>query len=223
MERHPGEGNDYEQIRMAFTQAGGGPDSPRGMPVTRGSPGPALGIKLTAENGGPQKGNHAMKRLLTGRMAAVLMAGAALLASGATAVPALAATAGTPHVTMATRSVTTIPTVQPDFTCPRPSVCLFPNNDFTGNYPAWDGPAVLATDVWNGQWYSFAQADASNPNPGSLNDNSNSVMWVYAKNINVGFCLTPGRYTLQHTYGYFFIEFGITTCPSNDRPPKPFP
>jgi len=162
-----------------------------------------------------------MKRLLAGRIAAVLMAGAALLAAGGAAVPALAAPAVIPHGTMATRSVTTISSVQPDFTCPRPSVCLFPHNDFTGKYPAWGGPAVLATDVWNGQWYSFSQAGASNPNPGSLNDNSNSVMWVYAKNINVGICLTPGRYTLEHTYGYFYIEFGVTACPAS--PPKPFP
>jgi hypothetical protein len=122
---------------------------------------------------------------------------------------------------MVTRSITALPSVQPDFTCPSATVCLFPNNDFTGSYPDWGGPAELATDVWNGEWYSFAQAGASDPNPGSLNDNSNSVMWVYAKDINAGICLTPGRYILEHTYGYFFIEFGVTTCPAN--PPNPFP
>jgi hypothetical protein len=117
-----------------------------------------------------------MKRLLTGPIAAVLMAAAALLASGGTAASALAATTGTPHGTVAAGSVTAFSSVQLGFTCPDRTVCLFPNNDFTGNYPGWGGPAELATDVWNGQWYSFAQADASNPDPGSLNDNSNSVM-----------------------------------------------
>lgn len=161
-----------------------------------------------------------MKRLLTGRVAAVLVAAAALFASVGTAASSQAAT-NTSHGTMAMRSVTALPSVQPDFTCPGRTVCLFPNNDFTGNYPGWGGPAELATDVWNGQWYSFSQASASNPNPGSLNDNSNSVMWIYAKDLNQAVCLTPGRYVLQHTYGYFFIQFGVTTCAAN--PPGPLP
>ena len=154
-----------------------------------------------------------MKRLLTGRIAAVLVAATALLAMGGTAASAQAATAGTSRGAMVTRSITAPSPVQPDFTCASPTVCLFPNNDFTGNYPAWGGPAELAADVWNGQWYSFSQANASNPNPGSLNDDSNSVMWVYAKDSGARWCLTPGKYVLAHTYGYFFIEFGVTSCP----------
>lgn len=161
-----------------------------------------------------------MNRHLAGRMTAALAAAAALLTSGGIAASAQAAT-GSPHSNMATRPITGRPSADLDFTCPSRTVCLFPNDNYTGNYPGWGGPAELATDVWNGQWYSFAQADASNPNPGSLNDNSNSVIWVYAKDLNLALCLTPGRYSLDHTYGYFFIQFGVTSC--NANPPMPLP
>lgn len=159
-----------------------------------------------------------MRRLLTGRTAAVLMTAAALIASGGIAASAQAAA---PTGTMSARSVIAPESVQPDFTCPGKTVCLFPNDDYTGNYPAWGGPATLATDVWNGRWYHFSDAGASNPNPGSLHDNSGSIIWIYAKDLNRPVCLTPGKYDLNHVYGYFFIRFGVQFC--TVKAPTPLP
>jgi hypothetical protein len=102
----------------------------------------------------------------------------------------------------------------PDFTCPSRSVCLFPNDDWAGNYPG-GAPVVLPTDVYNGAWLTFASVGASNPNPGSLNDNSNSVMWIHAADAGTYKCLTPSKWILFHSWGWFFIQFGVTSCPAH--------
>jgi hypothetical protein len=161
-----------------------------------------------------------MKQLLTRRRAAVLAAGIALLAAGGATASAQAATASVPQHVAVAQSATAPSSPDVDFTCPSATVCLFPNDNYTGNYPGWGGPAELATDVWNGEWYSFADAAASDPNPGSLNDNSNSVMWIYAKDAGVLVCLTPGKYVPDHAYGYFYIQYGVTSC---GTAPEPLP
>jgi hypothetical protein len=164
--------------------------------------------------------NPRMKRLFLGRSAALLMA-AALLTSGGVAASAQAATVSSHDHAIVTRPTTRLsPAI--DFMCPDRTVCLFPNDNYTGNYPAWGGPAELATDVWNGSWYSFSDADASNPNPGSLNDNSGSIIWIYAADSgNPPVCLPPGKYVLDHAFGYFYIEYGVGSCPSSAPGPLP--
>ncbi len=145
----------------------------------------------------PKKGKPRMKQLLTRRRAAVLAAATALLISGGATASAQAATASP---------------AEADFTCPSSTVCLFPNDNYTGNYVTWGSPAELATDGWNGAWWPFSDDYASNPDPGSLNDNSNSIIWVYAKDTNTSRCLTSGRSVLDNLYGYFYIEYGVTSC-----------
>jgi hypothetical protein len=160
-----------------------------------------------------------MKLPFFGRRAAAILAAAALPLA---ATAATAQAASSPHGSATAQAAGVKGGVTPDFTCPDRTVCLFPNNDFTGNYPGWGGPAQLPTDVDNGQWYSFNQVAASNPNPGSLNDNSGSIVWVYAKDANAPACLNPGRWVLSHSFGYFFIRFGIHSC-TGQSVPRPLP
>lgn len=163
-----------------------------------------------------------MRYLFTFRWPAVLMAVSALLASGAATASAQETTTSSPdRPAAATRFVPVNSSPNVDFTCTAATVCLFPNDDYTGNYPAWSGPAELDTRAWSGKWYSFAHVNASNPNPGSLNDNSNSVMWVYAKSQGLAICLVQGKHPLYNGYGYFFIQYGVTNCGIN--PPTPLP
>lgn len=153
-----------------------------------------------------------MKLSLTG-CAAALGLMTALLGAGAGSASA-AQNSASPQATV-TQAVAARPMVHPNFTCSSPTVCLYPNDNYTGNYPNWGGPATLATDKWNGVWYTFNDASASNPNPGSLNDDSNSVMWVYSQQLgNIYACLTPGKWQLNNEWGYFYIMYGVTSCPA---------
>jgi Peptidase inhibitor family I36 len=157
-----------------------------------------------------------MKLPFFGRRAAAILAAAAL---PLTATVSAAQAASGPHSGAAARTAVSVKGgVTPDFTCPSPDICLFPNKDFTGNYNAWDGPAVLPTDVYNGRWISFDSIGASNPHPGSINNTSQSVMWVYAKDNGDRQCLDHGKWIPAHTYGWFFIQFGIHTCGSIPTP-----
>lgn len=113
-------------------------------------------------------------------------------------------------------------TVHPDFTCPSRTVCLFPNDNLTGNYPAWGGPATLATDAFNGSWMTFGSVGADDPNPGSLNDNSNSAIWVFSHAMgNRKWCIITGTANLTNSYGWFMIQFGATTCQNVPVDPVP--
>lgn len=108
-----------------------------------------------------------------------------------------------------------------DFTCPARTVCVFPNDDYTGNYAAWHNmPAQLATDLYNGIWTRFSDVDIK-PNPGSLHDNSNSCVWVLDEQENDAQPIEPNtEFVADHNFGWFFIQFGVSTCGSV-APPNP--
>jgi hypothetical protein len=155
-----------------------------------------------------------MKRLFIGRSAAALATAAALIAFGGASASAQAAPAvrPAPHAT-AVQS----PAVTVDFRCPNPTVCLYLNQNYTGTWPTWTGPPVLAVNDgpggWGGQWTTFYTVTQEGPNPGSLNDNSNSVMWIYAADARTYKCLLPGKWDLYSGWGWFFIMYGVTSCP----------
>jgi hypothetical protein len=116
---------------------------------------------------------------------------------------------------------------QPDFTCPGATVCVFPNENETGNYGApWDGPAKLGIDAYTNYWFSFASASIT-PNPGSLNNNySEDCTWVYDKaagpsSNNPHPVNADAKYNLDNSYGYIYIQTGYSQCPAN--PPTPLP
>lgn len=102
--------------------------------------------------------------------------------------------------------------VSPDFTCPSATICFFQNNDFTGS------SFSCATDVCNGSWFTVT---FNGVHPGSVNDNSQSIFFAADKQTGLKKCFEPGRYTLSHTYGFFFIEFGIHSCNGAHVPPGP--
>lgn len=101
--------------------------------------------------------------------------------------------------------------VSPDFTCPDRTVCLFQNDDFTGQV------LTCATDVCRGAWFSTTVGGV---HAGSMNDNSNSIVWVADKQAGVEKCFGPGRQPLDHMYGFFRAEFGVPSCPGT-VPPLP--
>lgn len=159
-----------------------------------------------------------MKRLLPVRLATALGTTAALLASGGVAASAQAATVNSAVIETATTRLA------PDFTCPSATVCLFPGDNYDGNYPYWGGPAELPTSEYRGKWTSFSDTtvEASNPNPGSIHINANSVMWVYDEATGmVPVCYAMGKHVLDHSYGWFYIQYGYTACPSQWPTPLP--
>jgi len=120
-----------------------------------------------------------------------------------------------------TTTTTTTAQAATEFTCPAKTVCLFPNDNLTGNYPAFGGPAELATNGNNGAWTSFA-SDGISPNPGSMHVNANSCVWVFDKQLDLfGEAEPNSTDALDGTFGFFFIQLGVDPCPSSPPPGAP--
>lgn len=103
--------------------------------------------------------------------------------------------------------------VSPDFTCPGASICLFKNDDFTGEV------LVCATNTCRGAWFSTTVGGV---HAGSVNDNSNSVIVLGDVQDGIEVCLLPGRYKIDHSFGFFRVLFGVTSCPPPSQlPPLP--
>lgn len=159
-----------------------------------------------------------MKCLSARRIGAALVTATALATSGSVSASAQAAPPARPgpHA-----MATTSPNVTVDFTCPSPTVCLYLNQNYTGTWSTHVGTPVLATNDgpggWGGTWTTFYLATGSGPNPGSLNDNSNSVMWIAATDTTPTTykCLHPGKWDLYNDWGHFYIMYGVTSCPKN--------
>ena len=114
-------------------------------------------------------------------------------------------------VSASTHAPTMTPSaVSPDFTCPSRTICFFQNDDFTGS------SFSCATDVCRGAWFSVT---FNGVHPGSVNDNSDSIFFAADVQLGLEKCFQPGRHVLDHMYGFFFVEFGVTNCP----PPSQFP
>ncbi len=158
------------------------------------------------------------KRFLTVALAALF----ALLAGTATAL-ASSAPVAVPYPQH--ESVTQTQSFSPLFTCPDRSICLFPNNDFTGNYGS-SPVIVVPAGTTSGTWFSFDSIGAGSPHPGSINNNSGSSIWVYDRQAPVvsgsnPACLTQGKYTLSHSYGYFELFYSDSTCAHSSTRPLP--
>jgi hypothetical protein len=161
-----------------------------------------------------------MKELTISRMAVMLAAAGTILSlSAATATAQAQTVTHSRHHVGAAPAVARPSSVRPYFTCPSATVCVFPNNDLTGNYGSpWNGPAELTTVLYSGQWDSFSSISIT-PNPGSLNDNSGSCVWVLDKEAGVKSYVEPGDTgVLAHSYGYIFIQYGVNPCNPNDPP-----
>jgi hypothetical protein len=103
-----------------------------------------------------------------------------------------------------------------DFMCSSspPQVCLFPNDNLTGNYPV-GGPVRIGPQGWT-QWTAFSVVGATNPNPGSANNNTGSCMWVDDAAGHVVEQVKPhSTADLLHQFGFFIVQFGVDPCPAH--------
>lgn len=152
-------------------------------------------------------------------------AAAGMLIAGLAALPAMAA-AASPQPDEAGRTpvpgLTAAQAVSPDFTCPGGAICLFPKDDYTGNYNG--SPAEIEVDgVENGAWFSFGGYGAGSPNPGSMDNNTGSSVWVYdhqepVKSGSNPTCLRPGRHVLDNKFGHFEVFPGPDCSHAYTRP-----
>jgi hypothetical protein len=148
-----------------------------------------------------------MIRNLTGRMAIMLVAAAAFLSLGAGAVSAQAESPA------AVKS-----SAQPDFTCPSRSFCIFSGDAYNGT-----AEALPTVDWQSPPWFTFGEAGFT-PNPGSVNNNSGSAVYVFAADDGQWRCL-PGvngkKAVLDHAFGYFYITYGVGSCQDSAPGPQP--
>lgn len=124
------------------------------------------------------------------------------------------------------RNTTAAHAVSPLFTCPDRSICIYPNDDFTGNYPGGQPVILDPAGTTSGVWFSLDSIGASSPHPGSVNNNSGSSIWVYDHQAPVvpgsnPWCLSPGKYVLDHAYGHFELFYSDSTCAHNYTRPLP--
>jgi hypothetical protein len=153
-----------------------------------------------------------------------LMAGtsAALAGSAPTTAPGARHEAPTQAQVL---SATAARTVSPLFTCSDHTICLFPNDDFTGNYGCCDPAVLVPADIPNLTWFSFFAWAALSPNPGSMNNDSGSCIWLYDRQAGISSSnpkhFAPGRYDLKNMYGYFEVSFEDPTCSNGYTKPLP--
>ncbi len=108
-------------------------------------------------------------------------------------------------------SLSTTPlAISPDYSCPSRSICFFQHDNYTGAHFA------CATNVCRGAWYSTTVGGV---HAGSVNDNSNSVFLLLDAQGGIEICSPPGRYDLNHGYGYFDVLYGVTSCADAYTPP----
>lgn len=94
--------------------------------------------------------------------------------------------------------------VQPIFTCEAEYVCIFQNNNYTGDYK------VFQESSYADECLSTTVGGA---HAGSVNNNTKSILWVYDHEDDLIYCLPTGRYVLGHSYGYMYIDYGVANCP----------
>lgn len=117
------------------------------------------------------------------------------------------------------------PRCYPVFTRPsNDTVCLFPNNDFTGSYPCCNGPVGLTSvDFFTGAWFTFDHFSASNPNPGSITNHFGDgyCFYVYSKqNTQLDWVLPHQRMAFFHLYGYIRLVSSDANCTHHPSPPS---
>lgn len=112
-------------------------------------------------------------------------------------------------VKLSTRTATTSAQA---WVCASRSICFYQNEDGTGQSIA------CPTSQCHGSWRSTTVAGQ---HAGSVYDNSGSIFFVADKQTNQKFCELPGAYNLFHNYGYYYVEYGVTSCNGVSIPPGP--
>ncbi|MEO6890984.1 MAG: peptidase inhibitor family I36 protein [Ktedonobacteraceae bacterium] len=124
-----------------------------------------------------------------------------------------AASAHAASVSASTDALTTAPSAVPAnaFSCPSRSICLYHNENGTG------ARIACATSVCRSAWFSTTVGGV---HAGSIFDNSGSIVWVADRQAGAEFCLSPGAWNLHHSDGFYWVEYGVGSCPGN-IPPLP--
>jgi hypothetical protein len=142
------------------------------------------------------------------RLATVTLGLSALVPSGA------AAASPVPHS----------PAPRVGFRCPSASICVFPHDNYTGNYGApWNGPGIIdANAVADDTWYKFSARNLrmSHPNPGSITNKTTSCVWLYSRSRGKLSIKEHTRKAADHKYGYIYVDFrhgGCRVVPHNPR------
>jgi hypothetical protein len=110
--------------------------------------------------------------------------------------------------------------VQPDFTCPGNTVCLFPTDSYTGN------PKVIQPIDFS-RWTSTDVVNAAGKtvHAGSVHDNTSWIAWVYSKASGNKACLNPvgnKKTVLGGGYGYIYVKVNVSSC-AGQSIPQPLP
>lgn len=98
---------------------------------------------------------------------------------------------------------------------PSPSICFYTGDSWTGTiYP-------LTPSVYAGTWLSFRELGMP-VNPGSVVDNSGSCVdeWSNTLNNSARQDSDDSWPSLDHSYGYFYIQYGNKKC-TGPVPPNP--
>lgn len=155
-----------------------------------------------------------MKRLFSGRRAAVLMA-TAIVSLGITAASAQAAMASSSHASTTAPTTAVKASAAPDFTCPSKSVCIFQDNNWSGLAESF--PTVNDSEQWINlvspfgvpsgltlPWHSFNNNSGSSVVFGDAQTGQETCYLPHARISGLGSSVGNDR--------YMWIEFGNTTC-----------
>jgi hypothetical protein len=110
-----------------------------------------------------------------------------------------------------------------EFTCPSGVICVYPNDGWTGNYGSAPGEITAFGNVAPNSWYTFGSLGYSNPNPGSItNQTTYYCAFVYSKKLSDEAAENPGnRSALDSNYGYILVTGTVNgNCPSAPPPPS---
>ena len=90
-----------------------------------------------------------------------------------------------------------------EFTCSAGTTCFFSDDNYQ----------TVATVVSNSAYpnqTSFSSLGIADP--GSVNVDGNSSLHLLGKSTGETACIPGGKAVLDHTFGYFYIDYGVKDC-----------
>lgn len=93
------------------------------------------------------------------------------------------------------------------FGCPTRTVCTW-----SGNFSPLSSMTDFPTSVYHSKWFSLNSL--AGYNPGTVDDNSGSAVYLWSKADQIGLCV-PAEHTVSNLggeFGYFFVTYGVGNC-----------
>lgn len=119
------------------------------------------------------------------------------------------------HAASVSTSIQSLDTPDIAFSCPSRTICFYQNDNGTGTRIS------CATSVCRGAWFSTTVGGV---HAGSFFDNSASIVFTGDVQDSTEVCWNhpPGTGNLKHTFGYYYVEYGVGSCPPKAQwPPLP--